>query len=61
SSNTRGGDYAWCPVASDAPAGVCRSQAEDRAIRERIAGIVSTGSAREHGLHEWKLSEDRAG
>lgn len=60
SSNTRGGEYAWCPVASDAPSGVCRSEAEDRAIRERIAGIVTTDSAREHGLHEWKLSEDRA-
>lgn len=60
SSNTRGGAYAWCPVASDAPAGVCRSQAEDRAIRERIAGIVSTDSARAHGLHEWRLSEDGA-
>lgn len=60
SSNTRGGTYAWCPVASDAPAGVCRSQAEDRAIRERIDGIVSTDSAVEHGLHEWRLSEDGA-
>ena len=59
SSNTQGGAYAWCPVASDAPSGVCRSEAEDAAIRERIAGIVTTDSAREHGLHEWKLSEDR--
>ncbi|RKQ37190.1 CapA family protein [Kocuria tytonis] len=61
SSNTRGGKYAWCPVASDAPSGVCRSEAEDRAIRERIARIVTTDSAREHGLHEWRLSEDRTG
>ena len=30
------------------------------AIRERIAGIVSTDSARAHGLHEWRLSEDGA-
>ena len=61
SSNTQGGRYAWCPVASDAPSGVCRSDAEDRAIRERIAGIVTTDSAKQHGLHEWRLSEDRAG
>ena len=61
SSNTRGGAYTWCPVASDAPAGVCRSRAEDRAIRERIDGIVSTDSAVAHGLHEWELSEDRTG
>ena len=45
SSNTRGGAYAWCPVASDAPAGVCRSRAEDRAIRERIDGIVALCNA----------------
>ena len=37
------------------------SRAEDRAIRERIDGIVSTDSAVAHGLHEWELSEDRTG
>ncbi|MDO5368358.1 CapA family protein [Kocuria sp.] len=59
SSNTQGGRYAWCSAASDAPNGTCRSQAEDAQNRERIARIVNTPSAVEHGLREWLVSEDR--
>ncbi len=58
SSNTRGGQYAWCSAASDAPNGTCRSQAQDKQNRERLAEIVNTPSAVEHGLREWLVSED---
>lgn len=58
SSNTQGGRYAWCSAASDAPNGTCRSRAEDAQNRERIAQIVNTPSAVEHGLREWLVSED---
>lgn len=58
SSNTQDGRYAWCSAASDAPDGVCRSPEGDAQNRERIARIVNTPSAVEHGLREWLVSED---
>lgn len=58
SSNTQGGQYAWCSAASDSPNGICRSQAQDTQNRERIAQIVNTPSAVENGLREWLVSED---
>lgn len=58
SSNTQGGQYAWCSAASDSPNGICRSEAEDTQNRERIAQIVNTPSAVEHGLREWLVTED---
>lgn len=58
SSNTQGGQYAWCSAASDSPNGICRSQAQDTQNRERIAQIVNTPSAIDNGLREWLVSED---
>lgn len=58
SANTQGGHYAWCSAASDSPNGVCRTPENDAQNRQRIAQIVNTPSAVEHGLREWLVSED---
>lgn len=57
-TNKQDGVYEWCPVASDAPQGVCQGDAFDADVRERTRETLESMGAAEHGLREWRITEE---
>jgi poly-gamma-glutamate synthesis protein (capsule biosynthesis protein) len=57
-TNKQNGQYKWCSVASDAPQGICQSEAFDAGVRERTRKTVNAMGADAAGAHEWLISED---
>ena len=57
-TNKQFGGYKWCPVASDAPQGVCQSEAFDADVRERTRATVESMGAAGHGLREWLITQE---
>lgn len=57
-TNMQNQGYKWCPVASDAPQGVCQWAEFDAGVRERTRATVESMGAAEHGLREWLITEE---
>ncbi|MFT8787350.1 MAG: CapA family protein [Bifidobacterium psychraerophilum] len=55
-ANERQGSYRWCPIASDHPDGVCWSQTQDEAVRERIAKVIYSMKADPGVVREWTIT-----
>lgn len=54
-ANMRQGQYRWCPIASDHPDGVCWSDGQDAAVRERISRVLYSMNADPAVVKEWLL------
>jgi Bacterial capsule synthesis protein PGA_cap len=52
------GPYRWCSVASDAPQGVCATEAADAATRERTAAVVESWGSAAAGAHELLITKE---
>jgi len=59
-TNKQNGRYKWCSVASDAPQGVCQSEAFDAGVRERTRKTVNAMGADASGAREWLVTEETA-
>lgn len=57
-TNMQNGGYKWCPVAADAPQGVCQGEAFDADVLERTRTTVNSMGAADHGLREWLITEE---
>lgn len=57
-TNRQNGGYKWCSVASDAPQGVCQSEAFDADVRERTRATVDSMGAADSGLREWLITAE---
>jgi poly-gamma-glutamate synthesis protein (capsule biosynthesis protein) len=57
-TNKQNGQYKWCSVASDAPQGICQSEAFDAGVQERTRKTVNAMGADAAGAHEWLITED---
>lgn len=57
-TNRQNGVYDWCPVASDAPQGICQSESFDAGVRERTRITVNSMGAADHGLREWLITQE---
>ncbi|WP_223846932.1 CapA family protein [Bifidobacterium rousetti] len=54
------GTYAWCPISSDKPDGVCNSEAEDTAQRQRISKVIYAMGADPNVVREWNITAETA-
>lgn len=59
-TNTQGGAYTWCSVASDAPQGVCQSAAFDADVLSRSRATIDKLGAAESGAREWLITEEES-
>ncbi|WP_375137625.1 CapA family protein [Bifidobacterium sp. UTCIF-38] len=58
SVSMRQGSYAWCPISSDKPDGVCNSEAADTAQRQRISKVIYSMGADPNVVREWRLTDE---
>lgn len=54
-ANERRGQYRWCPLSTDAPDGVCWSQAQDAQVRQRLSDVIYSMGADRNFVREWIL------
>lgn len=59
SANEMRGSYRWCSLASDHPDGVCWSEAEDAAVRERISNVIYAMGADRNVVREWNITAEQ--
>jgi hypothetical protein len=58
-TNKQNGAYKWCSVASDAPQGICQSEAFDAGVRERTRATVNAMGAEAAGAREWLITTEK--
>ena len=58
-TNIQNGGYKWCPVAADAPQGVCQSPGFDADVLARTRKTVNSMGADKHGLREWNITKEK--